>query len=388
MEKEYGAIAILGSTGSIGTQTLDVARQLNIKVAALSANENIDILETQIREFLPETAAVFNEKQAAELRRRVADTKTKIVGGLSGLCEAATAQSAETVVTAVSGMIGLIPTVDAIKARKKIALANKETLVVAGEIIMPLAKEYGVEILPVDSEHSAIFQCLMATRRKEDLEKVVLTCSGGPFFGKKREDLLHITPDKALAHPTWKMGRKISIDSATLMNKGLELIEACHLFNVTPEDVEILIHRESIIHSMIKLRDGSVISQMSNPDMRLPIEFALKYPYRRESKTPGLDLAKVAALTFHSPDEETFTLLPLCRKAMKTGGSAPCIVNAANEEAVGLFLDNKISFTDIFDCVQQIFETEKPEKDVTVESLLDCEKRVRQRVRLLFGPNE
>lgn len=382
---EYAKIAILGSTGSIGTQTLDVARRLGIKITALSANENVSLLEEQIREFKPQIAAVFSEEKAEELKIKIADTETKVVSGLNGLCEAATAPSADTVVTAVSGMIGLLPTVEAIKADKNIALANKETLVVAGEIIMPLAKKYGVKILPVDSEHSAIFQCLMATRRAEDLEKVVLTCSGGPFFGKTRRELSEITPERALKHPTWKMGRKISIDSATLMNKGLELIEAVHLFGVTPSKVEVLIHRESIVHSMIKLKDGAMLAQLSNPDMRLPIEFALTYPYRNPSPTPELDLSEIGSLTFSKPDEKTFTLLPLCRRAIEKGGNIPCVANAANEEAVGLFLKNRISFTDIFDGVAAVTDSSAFEKDLTIEKLLEYEKESRLKIRKLFN---
>lgn len=384
MSERYLPIAIVGSTGSIGTQALDVARHLNIKVTALCANENIDLLEKQIREFSPAVAACFNEEKAAELKIRVADTGTKIYAGTDGLIKTATEKNAATVVTSVMGMIGLLPTAEAIKAKKNIALANKETLVAAGDIIMKLAEENGVKILPVDSEHSAIFQCLEALKSKDDLKKIILTCSGGPFFGKTRDELKNITPEKALLHPTWKMGRKISIDSATLMNKGLELIEACRLFGVGYDDVEILIHRESIVHSLIQTKDNSVFAQMSKPDMRLPIQFALTYPYHRPSKTEPLDLAAASPLTFSRPDEETFSLLPLCRKALKLGGNAPCIVNAANEEAVKLFLENRISFTDIFDCAKEILNGEKIEREITIESLLSCEKRIREKVNSLY----
>lgn len=385
MIERYSPVAILGSTGSIGTQSLEVARRLNIKVTALSANENIELLEKQIREFSPAVAACFNEKKAEELKKRVADTSTRIYSGTEGLIKAATEKDAETVITAVMGMIGLVPTEEAVKARKNIALANKETLVVAGEIIMPLAKKYGVEILPVDSEHSAIFQCLMAGRGKEDLKKITLTCSGGPFFGKTKKDLESVTPENALSHPTWNMGKKISIDSATLMNKGLEIIEAKHLFGVSSDDIDVVIHRESIVHSMITFKDNSTLAQMSVPDMRLPIQFALTYPYHNEPIAKPLDLTAVSPLTFQKPDYETFPLLSLCKKALKAGGNAPCIINAANEEAVRLFLENKISFPDIFACVENMLETETVENNITTESLLACEKRVRQKVCEFFN---
>lgn len=385
MSKEYLPIAILGSTGSIGTQTIEVARHLKIKISALSANENIDLLEKQIREFSPDIAACQNEKKAEELKKRVSDTNTKIYAGTEGLIKAATEKNASTVVTAVSGMIGLTPTAEAIKAGKNIALANKETLVVAGDIIISLAKKHNVKILPVDSEHSAIFQCLMSGRRKSDLKKIILTCSGGPFFGKTKQELKNITPEKALLHPTWKMGRKISIDSATLMNKGLELIEACHLFGVRPGDIQVLIHRESVVHSMIEMKDNSVIAQLSDADMKIPIQFALTYPYHIESKTKEIDFAKISSLTFYEPDENTFSLLPLCKKAMEIGGNAPCIINAANEEAVKLFLENKISFLDIFDCPEKILEESKIEKEISIERLLRCEKETRRKVNELYG---
>ena len=385
MSKKYPPISVLGSTGSIGTQTLEVARHLNIKITALSANKNIDLLEKQIREFSPYLAACVDHEKACELKKRVADTATKIYSGEEGLIKVATETEAETVVTAISGMVGLLPTAEAIKTKKNIALANKETMVVAGEIIMKLAKENGVKILPIDSEHNAIFQCLSAINEKKDLKKIILTCSGGPFFGKKRKELQNVKPDEALAHPTWKMGRKISIDSATLMNKGLEIIEACHLFGINSDDVEVLIHRESIVHSMIETKDGSILAQLAVSDMRIPIQLALTYPDRLPSPAKRLDLTKTPPLTFQNPDEETFSLLPLCKRAIKLGGNAPCVVNAANEEAVKLFLENKISFLDIFDCVENILSEEKIEKNISIDKLLSCEKRIREKVNAEDG---
>ncbi len=385
MSKKYPPISVLGSTGSIGTQTLEVARHLNIKITALSANKNIDLLEKQIREFSPYLAACVDHEKACELKKRVADTATKIYSGEEGLIKVATETEAETVVTAISGMVGLLPTAEAIKTKKNIALANKETMVVAGEIIMKLAKENGVKILPIDSEHNAIFQCLSAINEKKDLKKIILTCSGGPFFGKKRKELQNVKPDEALAHPTWKMGRKISIDSATLMNKGLEIIEACHLFGINSDDVEVLIHRESIVHSMIETKDGSILAQLAVSDMRIPIQLALTYPDRLPSPAKRLDLTKTPPLTFQNPDEETFSLLPLCKRAIKLGGNAPCVVNAANEEAVKLFLENKISFLDIFDCVENILSEEKIEKNISIDKLLSCEKRIREKVNAEYG---
>ena len=385
MSKKYPPISVLGSTGSIGTQTLEVARHLNIKITALSANKNIDLLEKQIREFSPYVAACVDHEKALELKKRVADTATKIYSGEEGLIKVATETEAETLVTAISGMVGLLPTAEAIKAKKNIALANKETMVVAGEIIMKLAKENGVKILPIDSEHNAIFQCLSAINEKKDLKKIILTCSGGPFFGKKRKELQNVKPDEALAHPTWKMGKKISIDSATLMNKGLEIIEACHLFGINSDDVEVLIHRESIVHSMIETKDGSILAQLAVSDMRIPIQLALTYPDRLPSPAKRLDLTKTPPLTFQNPDEETFSLLPLCKRAIKLGGNAPCVVNAANEEAVKLFLENKISFLDIFDCVENILSEEKIEKNISIDKLLSCEKRIREKVNAEYG---
>lgn len=276
-------------------------------------------------------AACVDHEKACELKKRVADTATKIYSGEEGLIKAATETEAETVVTAISGMVGLLPTAEAIKAKKNIALANKETMVVAGEIIMRLAKENGVKILPIDSEHNAIFQCLSAINEKKDLKKIILTCSGGPFFGKKEKNSKRKTR-RGSAHPTWKMGRKISIDSATLMNKGLEIIEACHLFGINSDDVEVLIHRESIVHSMIETKDGSILAQLAVSDMRIPIQLALTYPDRLPSPTKRLDLTKTPPLTFQNPDEETFSLLPLCKRAIKLGGNAPCVVNAATRK--------------------------------------------------------
>lgn len=369
-------IAILGSTGSIGTQTLEVARNNgDLEITALAAGSNIKKLEEQIREFHPKTAAVWSEEKAGELRTAVRDLDVRIVSGMEGLIEVCTEPEAEIVVTAIVGMIGIVPTIAAMKAGKDIALANKETLVTAGHIIIPLAEETGVKILPVDSEHSAIFQCLNGESRKE-LKKILLTASGGPFRGKKREELLHIQVEDALKHPNWAMGRKITIDSSTLVNKGLEMMEARWLFGVEPKDIQIVVQPKSIIHSMVEFVDGAVIAQLGTPDMKLPIQYALYYPERRYLPGERLDFETLTEITFEKPDMETFTGLKLAFDAAAAGGSMPTVYNAANEKAVALFLDRKIGWLEIPEIIGKSMEAHKVILNPTVEEILDTEKAV------------
>ncbi len=369
-------IAILGSTGSIGTQTLEVARNNgDLEITALAAGSNIKKLEEQIREFHPKTAAVWSEEKAGELRTAVHDLDVRIVSGMEGLIEVCTEPEAEIVVTAIVGMIGIVPTIAAMKAGKDIALANKETLVTAGHIIIPLAEETGVKILPVDSEHSAIFQCLNGESRKE-LKKILLTASGGPFRGKKREELLHIQVEDALKHPNWAMGRKITIDSSTLVNKGLEMMEARWLFGVEPKDIQIVVQPKSIIHSMVEFVDGAVIAQLGTPDMKLPIQYALYYPERRYLPGERLDFETLTEITFEKPDMETFTGLKLAFDAAAAGGSMPTVYNAANEKAVALFLDRKIGWLEIPEIIGKSMEAHKVIPNPTVEEILDTEKAV------------
>ncbi len=369
-------IAILGSTGSIGTQTLEVARNNgDLEITALAAGSNIKKLEEQIREFHPKTAAVWSEEKAGELRTAVRDLDVRIVSGMEGLIEVCTEPEAEIVVTAIVGMIGIVPTIAAMKAGKDIALANKETLVTAGHIIIPLAEETGVKILPVDSEHSAIFQCLNGESRKE-LKKILLTASGGPFRGKKREELLHIQVEDALKHPNWAMGRKITIDSSTLVNKGLEMMEARWLFGVEPKDIQIVVQPKSIIHSMVEFVDGAVIAQLGTPDMKLPIQYALYYPERRYLPGERLDFETLTEITFEKPDMETFTGLKLAFDAAAAGGSMPTVYNAANEKVVALFLDRKIGWLEIPEIIGKSMEAHKVIPNPTVEEILDTEKAV------------
>ena len=369
-------IAILGSTGSIGTQTLEVARNNgDLEITALAAGSNIKKLGEQIREFHPKTAAVWSEEKAGELRTAVRDLDVRIVSGMEGLIEVCTEPEAEIVVTAIVGMIGIVPTIAAMKAGKDIALANKETLVTAGHIIIPLAEETGVKILPVDSEHSAIFQCLNGENRKE-LKKILLTASGGPFRGKKREELLHIQVEDALKHPNWAMGRKITIDSSTLVNKGLEMMEARWLFGVEPKDIQIVVQPKSIIHSMVEFVDGAVIAQLGTPDMKLPIQYALYYPERRYLPGERLDFETLTEITFEKPDMETFTGLKLAFDAAAAGGSMPTVYNAANEKAVALFLDRKIGWLEIPEIIGKSMEAHKVIPNPTVEEILDTEKAV------------
>ena len=368
-------ISILGSTGSIGTQTLDVVRLHNkFSVKALSAYGNIDLLEKQIREFKPELAAVVEESKYNDLKTRVADTSTKVVCGFDGLCECAAVNSADTVVTSVVGMIGLVPTLIAIEAGKNIALANKETLVAGGELVMKAAKEKGINIYPVDSEHSAIFQCLQAAGRKENLKKIILTASGGPFFGKSKEFLENVSVEMALNHPNWSMGKKVTIDSATMMNKGLEFIEAKWLFDMEPENIDILVHKQSIVHSLIEFKDNSVLAQLGVPDMRIPIQYALTYPDREISPVEELDLAEICNISLYKPDYEVFECIDICRQAIKMGGLHPAAANSANEQAVKLFLDRRIKFNDIPVLVRKAMENAKDKKDITVDDIFETQK--------------
>ncbi len=371
-------LSILGSTGSIGTQALDVARKFKINITALAAMKNISKLEAQIREFKPKLAAVFDEKAASELKLKVKDTSTKVVSALDGLISAACEESADTVLNSVVGMVGLEPTLCAIENKKNIALANKETLVVGGKLVIDAVKRNNVKLLPVDSEHSAIFQCLEGCKDKKTLKKIILTASGGPFFGKNTDELQKITPEDALQHPTWNMGSKITIDSATLMNKGLEIIEAKWLFDVEVDNIDVVVHRESIIHSLIEYNDNSVIAQLGLPDMHLPIQYALTYPERYKSIAKPLDLADIGKLTFYRPDEETFICLKACKEAIKRGGLAPAAANGANEIAVSLFLDNKISFLDIGKYVYMAMEAQA-DRDITkIEDIIESDRNARE----------
>ena len=370
-------ISILGSTGSIGTQTLDVVREIGgINVKAITANNNIELLEKQIREFNPDIAAVMNEEMAEKLKERVKDCGTKILSDIDGLIEAAVYKESDTVVTSVVGNIGIVPTFEAIKAGKNIALANKETLVSAGELIINAVKKYDVKLYPVDSEHSAIFQCL---RGNEDnkIRRILLTASGGPFRGRKREELLNVRAEDALKHPNWSMGKKVTIDSASLMNKGLEVIEAKWLFGVDVEDIEVLIHPQSIVHSAVEYEDGAVIAQMGEPDMKVPIQYALTYPKRVKNSFPKIDFAQRNSLTFEKPDMDTFKCLSLAYRAIKTGGTMPTVMNGANEMAVAAFLENKIGFLDIADIIEKTMMSYNVKYDYTVEDLVEVDKWAR-----------
>ena len=373
-------IAILGSTGSIGTQTLEVVREnKDIEVLGLAAGNNIKLLERQIREFHPKMAAVWTEERAKELRENVKDLDIKIVSGMEGLIELSVMEESEILVTAIVGMIGIRPTIEAIKAGKDIALANKETLVTAGHIIMPLAKEYQVAILPVDSEHSAIFQSLQGGQEKA-LHKILLTASGGPFRQKTREELLNIQVEDALKHPNWEMGRKITIDSSRLVNKGLEVIEAKWLFDVSLDQIEVVVHPQSIIHSMVEYVDGAIIAQLGTPDMKLPIQYALYYPERRFLPGDRLDFAVLSKLTFEKPDMETFYGLRLAFEAGKEGGSLPAVFNAANELAVSKFLDRKIKYLEIPEIIEHCMQAHKTIADPSVDEILQTEQEVYEQI--------
>ncbi len=366
-------IGILGSTGSIGTQTLSIVRKnWDLQVIALAAGSNVQKLEEQIREFSPRIAVLWEKKAAQELRVRVADTNTKVCSGMEGLLEIAVMEEIEVLVTAVVGMIGIKPTIAAIEAGKTIALANKETLVTAGHLIMPLAAQKKVSILPVDSEHSAIFQSMRGENR-ERISKILLTASGGPFRGKRREDLKGVTVEDALNHPNWSMGRKITVDSATLVNKGLEVIEAKWLFGVAPEKIQVVVHPQSIIHSMVEYVDGGIMAQLGMPDMKLPIQYALFYPDRRPMEGKRVDFHTLSSLTFESPDTETFQGLAMAYEALREGGSMPTVYNAANEKAVALFLDRKIKFLEIYDLIAGAMEQHKTVCNPSVEEILEAE---------------
>lgn len=374
-------LSILGSTGSIGTQTLDVARRLGLRVCALAANRNVELLENQIREWKPQLVAVFDLDAAKKLRLAVADTPVRVVQGMEGLCEAASISSADVACNSVVGMVGLRPTLAAIAAKKDVALANKETLVAGGALVMKAACEAGVQILPVDSEHSAIFQCLQGCPEKKALRRIILTASGGPFFGWTREQLKDVTPEQALKHPNWDMGAKVTIDSATLMNKGLEITEAYWLFGVTPEQIDVVVHRESIVHSMVEYADYSVIAQLGVPDMRIPIQYALTWPQRMPSPVERLDLVKCGSLSFYEPDEETFPCLRACKHALLRGGLASTAANGANEEAVRLFLQHRIPFLQIGELVMQAMEHQPDAQVTSVEDILNADQAAREFVR-------
>ena len=368
-------IAILGSTGSIGTQTLDVVeRNDDLQVVGIAAGSNIRMLEEQIRRFHPKLAAVGDEKKAAELRKRVADTDCTVTGGMEGLLALAAMPESDILVTAIVGMIGIRPTVEGIRAGKDIALANKETLVTAGHIIMPLAKEYGVRILPVDSEHSAIFQALNGEDPSR-IHKLLITASGGPFRGKKREELTNIRVEDALKHPNWAMGQKITIDSATLVNKGLEVMEAKWLFHMDLDRIQVVVQPQSVIHSMVEFVDGGIIAQLGTPDMRLPIQYALYGGERRFLPGERLDFAALGSITFEEPDMDTFKGLPLAMEASKKGGSMPTVFNAANEKAVGMFLNRKIGFLDIYSIIEEAMERHKVIENPDVDEITGIEQK-------------
>lgn len=375
-------IVILGSTGSIGTQTIDILDSIDANVCAISVNTNIERAEQQARLLQPSLVAVYDAEKASELKIRLADTGIRVVSGMEGLIEAATLPEADVIVTAVVGMVGLLPTLAAIDAGKDIALANKETLVCAGQIVMKRAREKGVAILPVDSEHSAIFQCLQGAAGN-GISRILLTASGGPFFGMSREQMRHVTKEQALNHPNWSMGAKITIDSASMMNKGLELIEAMWLYDVEPDDIDIVVHRESIVHSAVEFTDGSVIAQMGNPDMRLPIQYALTYPARVPCKVPPLDLPRRHNLTFFAPDEEAFPALGLARRAAAARGNLGAVMNGANEAAVDLFLHDQIPFYRIPELVREAMDTVDYLPEITVEDVLESDRAARDIVHSL-----
>lgn len=369
-------IAVLGSTGSIGTQTLDiVSKNEDLQVAGLAAGKNIELLEQQIRTFKPRLAAVGDPALAKELAVQVKDTDCRVVGGMEGLIELAVMEETDILVTAIVGMIGIRPTIEAICARKDIALANKETLVTAGHIIMPLAEKKGVKIYPVDSEHSAIYQCLHG-EKSESIQKLLITASGGPFRGKKRDELENVRVEDALKHPNWAMGHKITIDSATLVNKGLEVMEAKWLFGVDLDQIQVVVQPQSVIHSMVEFTDGSVMAQLGTPDMRLPIQYALYRGERRFLDDERLDFTKLGSITFEAPDTETFKGLPLAIKASKEGGSMPTVFNAANEKAVALFLERKIAFLDIYRIIEEAMERHKVVEDPGIEEILNIEQEI------------
>ncbi len=370
-------LSVLGSTGSIGTQTLDVARKLGIGIAALCAHSNIALLEEQVRAFRPARVAVFDEKKAKELRLSIADTATEVFAGMDGVIAVSTEPSADLVVNGLVGMVGLRPTLEAASAKKDIAFANKETLVAGGALVTDAVRKNGVRLYPVDSEHSAIFQCLQASPPNRALKKIILTASGGPFFGRNRDDLRHVTVEEALRHPNWSMGAKITIDSATMMNKGLEIIEAAWLFDMSPDDIEVVVHRESIIHSMIEFDDHAVLAQLGIPDMRIPIQYAITYPERYPSPVQPIDWTTLSSMTFYTPDEDTFMCLRACKDAMRKGGLYPAIANGANEEANRMFRDGEITFLQIGEIVRGAVDTFPYRQARTLDDVLIADSEAR-----------
>lgn len=371
-------IALLGATGSIGRQTLEVAGELGLRVAALTANTQVDLLEQQARQYMPRLAVLYDENAALALKKRLRGTGIEVMAGEEGLLAAAAMTEADTVVIAVMGSVGLRPTLAAIQKGKRIALANKETLVCAGELVMDAAEKYGAEIVPVDSEHSAVFQCLQGCRDRGEVRRILLTCSGGPFYGRTFDELEHMTAADAMRHPNWHMGPKITVDSATLMNKGLEIIEAMRLYRLPVEQVQAVIHRQSIVHSLVEFRDGALLAQLGTPDMKLPIRYALTYPYRAESPDKPLDLLTCGALTFAEPDERAFPCLRLARYAAAVGGTACAILNGANEAAVGLFLQGKLGFNDIPRRVERALERTEVQYQPSLADILEADKAARR----------
>ena len=376
-------ISILGSTGSIGRQTLDVVRHLPIRVAALSAGTNVERMAEQIREFHPRLVCMATQAAAEALRAQLPEPAPELVWGEDGLLAVAAAEEADTVITAVVGMVGLRPTLAALKQGKRIGLANKETMVCAGELVMQTARAHGAQIIPVDSEHSAIFQCLMGSRSREEVKRLILTCSGGPFFGKTREELRGVTRDDALRHPNWKMGEKITIDCATLMNKGLEIIEAMRLYELPAEQVDVVIHRQSIVHSLVEYVDGAMLAQLGVPDMRIPIQLALTYPNRVENPAPGLDLLTCPPLTFAAPDPEAFPCFAIARAVAKQGGTACAVMNGANEVAVARFLRREIGFYDVSALVQAALDKVPFAANPSLEEILEADRLARSAVQVL-----
>lgn len=371
-------LSILGSTGSIGTQAIDVAQKLNIKISALTANTNVKLMEEQVRLLKPQLAVMHDEDSAKALKIALADTDTKVSCGMQGLLEASSISEADTVLNSLVGMIGLLPTLTAAKAKKNIALANKETLVAGGDLVMRTVKENGIKLLPVDSEHSAIFQCLQGCPKPELLKKLILTASGGPFFGKTVDELLNVTVAEALNHPNWSMGAKITVDSASMMNKGLEIIEARWLFDVDADDIDVVVHRQSIVHSLIEFVDNSVLAQLGLPDMRIPIQYALTYPERFPSPVKTLNLWEAGTLTFAKPDYETFKCLKACKDSLKIGGTAPAIANGANEVANELFRKGKLKFLEIGELVSDSIKEIKATSINTVDDVLSADKAARE----------
>ena len=374
-------VTVLGSTGSIGRQSLDIISRMPVKVAALTAGISVERMAEQCRQFAPELAVMATQEAAEALQKEISDLSVRVAWGEEGLIEAATLDSADCVITAVVGMLGLKPTLAAIRKGKRIGLANKETLVCAGELVMAEAEKFGSEIIPVDSEHSAIFQCLMGVGAKKEIRKLILTCSGGPFYGMDKEQLRHVTKADALKHPNWKMGAKITIDCATLMNKGLEVIEAMRLYRVPAEQVDVLIHRQSIVHSMVETVDGAVMAQLGAPDMRLPIQLALTYPERTDCPVDKLDLTACGSLTFAKPDLDAFPCLALARECALRGGTACPVMNGANEEAVAMFLNDEIGFYDIFDLVKGAVDAVPFIQNPTLEQILESDRLAREYVR-------